>query len=109
MLFRSRSGIDIRGRARKPYINYRTTDEIRRQAVALLEGVAVDDLDDGADDNSRYKSLPHGPAPIMQSCASREALVERAKAIRLTGALCGMLRTLARRASWRSRGQHAIS
>jgi hypothetical protein len=51
----SRSGIDIRGRARKLYINYRTTDEIRRQAVALLEGVEVDDLDDGADDNSRYK------------------------------------------------------
>ncbi len=49
----SRSGIDIRGRARKLYINYRTTDEIRRQAVALLEGVAVDDLDDGTDDNSR--------------------------------------------------------
>jgi hypothetical protein len=77
----SRSGIDIRGRARKLYINYRTTDEIRRQAVALLEGVEVDDLDDGADDNSRYKSLSHGPAPIMESCPSREDLVKRIKAI----------------------------
>jgi superfamily I DNA/RNA helicase len=77
----SRSGIDIRGRARKLYINYRTTDEIRRQAVALLEGVAVDDLDDGTDDNARYKSLSHGPAPILESCPSREALVERVKAI----------------------------
>jgi hypothetical protein len=77
----SRSGIDIRGRARKLYINYRTTDEIRRQAVALLEGVAVDDLDDGTDDNSRYKSLSHGPAPIMESCSSREALVEHVKVI----------------------------
>jgi superfamily I DNA/RNA helicase len=77
----SRSGIDIRGRARKLYINYRTTDEIRRQAVALLEGVAVDDLDDGTDDNSRYKSLSHGPTPILESCPSREALVERVKAI----------------------------
>jgi AAA domain/UvrD-like helicase C-terminal domain len=77
----SRSGIDIRGRARKLYINYRTTDEIRRQAVALLEGVEVDDLDDGADDNSRYKSLSHGPAPIMESCHSREDLVERVRAI----------------------------
>jgi AAA domain len=70
----SRSGIDIRGRARKLYLNYRTTDEIRRQAVALLEGVEVDDLDDGTDDNSRYKSLSHGPAPIMESCPSREDL-----------------------------------
>jgi superfamily I DNA/RNA helicase len=77
----SRSGIDIRGRAHKLYINYRTTDEIRRQAVALLEGVAVDDLDDGSDDNSRYKSLSHGPTPLMESCPSREALVERVKAI----------------------------
>jgi superfamily I DNA/RNA helicase len=77
----SRSGIDIRGRARKLYINYRTTDEIRRQAVALLEGVAVDDLDDGTDNNSRYKSLSHGPAPILESCASREVLVERVQAI----------------------------
>jgi hypothetical protein len=77
----SRSGIDIRGRARKLYINYRTTDEIRRQAVALLEGVEVDDLDDGADDNSRYKSLSHGPAPIMESCPSREDLVTRVQAI----------------------------
>ena len=77
----SRSGIDIRGRARKLYINYRTTDEIRRQAVALLEGVEVDDLDDGADDNSRYKSLSHGPAPIKESCPSWEDLVTRVKAI----------------------------
>lgn len=77
----SRSGIDIRGRSRKLYLNYRTTDEIRRQAVALLEGVAVDDLDDGTDDNARYKSLSHGPAPIVESCPSREALVERVKAI----------------------------
>ena len=77
----SRSGIDIRGRARKLYINYRTTDEIRRHAVALLEGVAVDDLDEGTDDNRRYTSLSHGPAPIMETCPSREALVARVQAI----------------------------
>jgi superfamily I DNA/RNA helicase len=77
----SRSGIDIRGRARKLYINYRTTNEIRRHAVALLEGVAVDDLDDGADDNRRYTSLSHGPAPIVETCPSREALVARVQAI----------------------------
>ena len=77
----SRSGIDIRGRARKLYINYRTTDEIRRHAVALLEGVAVDDLDDGADDNRRYTSLSHGPAPIVETCPSREALVTRVQTI----------------------------
>jgi superfamily I DNA/RNA helicase len=77
----SRSGIDIRGRARKLYINYRTTDEIRRHAIALLEGVEVDDLDDGVDDNSRYKSLSHGPAPIKEACLSWEDLVTRVQAI----------------------------
>lgn len=61
----SKCGIDIRGRARKLYLNYRTTDEIRRQAVALLEGCEVDDLDDGHDETRRYKSLSHGPAPTL--------------------------------------------
>lgn len=61
----SKCGIDIRGRSRKLYINYRTTDEIRRQAVALLEGIEVDDLDDGHDETKRYRSLSHGPAPVV--------------------------------------------
>jgi superfamily I DNA/RNA helicase len=59
----SACGIDIRGRARKLYLNYRTTEEIRRLAVATLEGCEVDDLDDGADEAKRYKSLSHGPIP----------------------------------------------
>ena len=57
------SGINIRGRSRKLYLNYRTTEEIRRLAVATLEGCEVDDLDDGSDEIKRYKSLSHGPAP----------------------------------------------
>lgn len=56
-------GIDIRGRARKLYLNYRTTEEIRRLAVATLEGCEIDDLDEGADEVKRYKSLSHGPIP----------------------------------------------
>jgi hypothetical protein len=56
-------GIDIRGRSRKLYLNYRTTEEIRRAAVAALEGCEVDDLDDGSDEARRYKSLSHGPVP----------------------------------------------
>lgn len=69
----SKCGIDIRGRSRKLYLNYRTTDEIRRQAVALLEGCEVDDLDDGHDENRRYKSLSHGPAPGIVSVEGIEA------------------------------------
>lgn len=69
----SKCGIDIRGRARKLYLNYRTTDEIRRQAVALLEGCEVDDLDDGRDESRRYKSLSHGPAPSVVTAYGIEA------------------------------------
>lgn len=69
----SKCGIDIRGRSRKLYLNYRTTDEIRRQAVALLEGCEIDDLDDGHDETRRYKSLSHGPEPEVVAVTGMEA------------------------------------
>lgn len=62
----SRCGINIRGRSRKLKINYRTTDEIRGWAVALLEGREIDDLDGGNDDNALYKSLTHGEPPVVE-------------------------------------------
>ena len=74
----SRCGIDIRGRSRKLYLNYRTTDEIRRQAVALLEGCEIDDLDDGHDESKRYKSLSHGPAPEVRKTSGLEEASEAA-------------------------------
>jgi len=76
-----RCGIDIRGRSRKLYLNYRTTDEIRKVAVALLEGRDIDDLDGGSDDNRRYKSLSHGPVPevidALDPGAGMSAIVDR--------------------------------
>lgn len=74
----SKCGIDIRGRARKLYLNYRTTDEIRRQAVALLEGCEIDDLDDGHDETRRYKSVSHGPKPELLDVDGLEAAAEQA-------------------------------
>ncbi len=68
----SKCGIDIRGRSKKLYLNYRTTDEIRRQAVALLEGVEVDDLDDGHDETKRYRSVSHGPVPLVMDVKGLE-------------------------------------
>jgi superfamily I DNA/RNA helicase len=59
----SKCGIDIRGRSRKLRVNYRTTEEIRRSAVALLEGCTVDDLEGGVDTQQGYKSLTHGEPP----------------------------------------------
>ena len=68
----SQCGINIRGRARKLRLNYRTTEEIRKWAVNLLEGFPVDDLDGGMDDNRGYKSLAHGMAPQIESFDSLE-------------------------------------
>lgn len=62
----SQAGVKISGRSRKLYINYRTTDEIRKFAVALLQDVSVDDLDEGRDTNSKYKSLMHGSPPEVR-------------------------------------------
>jgi len=75
----SKCGIDIRGRSKKLYINYRTTDEIRRQALALLEGVEIDDLDGGHDESTRYRSLSHGPVPVLSRVDGLEAAFVQVK------------------------------
>ncbi|MEZ4460839.1 MAG: AAA family ATPase [bacterium] len=59
----SRCGIRVVGRSFRLRINYRTTDEIRRFALALLHDVEVDDLDEGKDSSKGYMSHRHGPAP----------------------------------------------
>ena len=69
-------GIKIVGRSKKLKLNYRTTDEIRRWAVGLLSGENIDDMDDGVDTNSDYKSLYHGPEPLVKSFESYEDEVD---------------------------------
>ena len=71
-------GINIVGRSKKLYLNYRTTDEIRRQAVALLEGCEIDDLDDGHDETKRYKSLSHGPSPVVLQVSNLDEAIASA-------------------------------
>ncbi|MEQ9498744.1 MAG: UvrD-helicase domain-containing protein [Deltaproteobacteria bacterium] len=67
-------GISVRGRrSSRLRINYRTTDAIRRFAVSVLEGVSVDDLDDGQDTLDGYRSLRPGTAPQVEAFASPEA------------------------------------
>lgn len=93
----AQAGVKITGRSRKLYINYRTTDEIRRFAVALLQGVAVDDLDEGGDDNSKYKSLMHGAVPSIKQCQgfAKEvaAIAEFVKAAEDSSQTCLVTRT----------------
>jgi superfamily I DNA/RNA helicase/mRNA-degrading endonuclease RelE of RelBE toxin-antitoxin system len=83
-------GIDIRGRGRKLRLNYRTTEEIRRFACAVLQGVAVDDLDDGTDDLRGYRSLMHGGPPTVHgyadSAAQARAIAGHVRALRDDGA-----------------------
>ena len=67
-----RCGIDVRGRARKLRLNYRTTEQTRRWAARLLAGRAIDDLDGGADDGRGIRSLTRGPAPIRKHFETRE-------------------------------------
>ena len=69
-------GINVRGRSRRLRLNYRTTQEIRAWAVSILEGVSVDDLDDGTDSLRGYVSLLHGAAPELVACASEEQELE---------------------------------
>ena len=66
-------GIKIVGRSKKLKLNYRTTDEIRKWAVALLNGETIDDLDEGVDSNKDYKSLYHGPKPLIKHFESYDA------------------------------------
>lgn len=67
----SHCGIDIRGRARKLRLNYRTTEETCRWATDLLEGRPIDDLDGGRDDNKGLRSVAHGPAPVVRHFSNR--------------------------------------
>lgn len=67
-----RCGIEIRGRARKLRLNYRTTQQTWNWATGLLAGCSVDDLDGGVDDNQGIKSLTKGPEPRVRVCETRD-------------------------------------
>jgi superfamily I DNA and RNA helicase/mRNA-degrading endonuclease RelE of RelBE toxin-antitoxin system len=72
----SQCGINIRGRGKKLKLNYRTTDEIRKWSIALLNGEKIDDMDNGIDSNSDYKSLYHGPKPLVKNFENYDDEVE---------------------------------
>ncbi|MBO2534204.1 MAG: DNA helicase [Thermoactinomycetaceae bacterium] len=58
-----RCGINIRGqRSKRLRLNYRTTEQIRDQAIGVLHGLTFDDLDGGID-QANDRSLIYGEAP----------------------------------------------
>ena len=72
----SKCGINVRGRARKLRINYRTTEEIRKYAFGLLKGVSFDDLDEAYDDGDNCQSLTHGEVPQIKRFNTPEEELE---------------------------------
>ena len=80
----SRCGIDIRGRSKKLRLNYRTTDEIRAWATAILTGVTADDLDGGLDSTRDYRSLMHGEFPVVKGCDRFEDEIEYLQELLMT-------------------------
>lgn len=68
----SNVGINIRGRSHRLRINYRTTHEILRWSLGLLQGEPFDDLDGNQDTLVGYRSQIHGPEPEAVGFASRQ-------------------------------------
>ena len=68
----SQCGINIRGRSSQLRINYRTTEQIRSWAMAMLEGLSFDDLDGGVVEEKGYRSLLAGPVPQIYKFESTE-------------------------------------
>ena len=66
----SKGGINVRGRSSILRINYRTTEEIRKAAFALLNGLSFDDLDDDFDTGDKCQSLTHGTPPHVNRFAN---------------------------------------
>jgi len=66
----SKGGINVRGRSSILRINYRTTEEIRKAAFALLNGISFDDLDDDFDIGDKCQSLTHGNPPLVNRFAN---------------------------------------
>ncbi len=70
-------GINVRGRrSKKLKINYRTTEETRRYAMALLSGFRTDNLDGEQDRDNDYLSLLHGDSPVVSNFSSFTAEVD---------------------------------
>ncbi len=67
----SNAGINIVGRSRKLTVNYRTSRQILAWCVSVMNGEAVDDLDDGSETLQGARSEFSGPAPTETGYATQ--------------------------------------
>ncbi|MCB0323268.1 MAG: ATP-dependent helicase, partial [Bdellovibrionales bacterium] len=66
----SRAGINVVGRSYRLRVNYRTSQQIRRWAQAILEGQEIDDLDEATTSVKGDLSAFSGPDPEIVECAN---------------------------------------
>ncbi len=76
----SECGINIKGRSSRLRMNYRTTEEIRAAALSVLDGIEFDDMDGGDEATNGYRSLIHGPKPVIKAFPDEEKEADFLKA-----------------------------
>lgn len=69
-------GINIRGRSRRLTLNYRTTAQNLRHAVAALEGSVYVELEGEEVEDLPYKSARQGPEPVEVEVATLEEALD---------------------------------
>lgn len=70
----SQVGINVRGkRSKRLRVNYRTTEEIKRAAVNIVNGCSFDDFDGAQESLSGYVSLLHGEVPEYRIFPTKDA------------------------------------
>lgn len=66
-------GIEIRGRSKRLTLNYRTTKEILKTALAIEAGAEADNLDGEADSLAGYRSVMSGASPEFRPQETEDA------------------------------------
>lgn len=68
----SHYGINIRGRSRRLTLNYRTTAQVLRYALGVLDGAEYTDLEGDDMSEVRYVSPRRGIVPTIHECSSQQ-------------------------------------
>lgn len=80
----SASGINVRGnRSKRLRLNYRTTEEIKRLAIATVRDIPYDNFDGEAERMDGYLSLLHGAKPTYATYTDKGS--ETQELVRLVG------------------------
>ena len=72
----SACGIQVQGRIRRLWLNYRTTYELQRSAIQMLEGESFDDLNGETDPQLRYFSCTSGALPQVRAFHREEEEIQ---------------------------------